>query len=386
MIAYHSTELVNNFNLKPIKKRIAMMTKNRSGIPAKLKALFTIPFALLVFVLFAEFTISGPDKTRYSLRSELQESKTAKDLPGLWQNKSEESFGELICFDQEKMYVLDKSGATRELYYLVDHDRLRLATFPDGLSSSNLFMKFALDGPNLKLWWSNDESGTYTKTRYANSMDLVLGNTGLKIDLPVISRYRILEDPSKVYNLFLGSSAGSGTTPVLILEGREVDLERFPQRLEEVMNSFKVVDRPYITALFHVDKDITMEWVSRIRQVMREQDALKLADAGIPYNKDVSPVIMHSVALPRLLPPRDAKFMKEEDLPKEGIGLYKLDLAERNITPAQLDRELKDFIKSNEKFVMVLEYDNQIPYGVYLEAVDIIFNAIYDLREKQAMD
>ena len=119
--------------------------------------------------------------------------------------------------------------------------------------------------------------------------------------------------------------------------------------------------------------------------MMRENDALKYADAGIPYGNNVSPVIMHSVALPRLLPPMDAKFIEEEELQDKGIGLYKLNLAARNITPADVDRELKEFIKNNEKFVMVLEYDNKTPYGEYMEAVDIIFNAIYELREKQAL-
>ena len=386
VITYHSVELVNNFNLKPIKKRIAMMTKNRSGIPAKLKALFIIPFALLVFVFFAEFTISGPDKIKYSFRSELQENRIARDLTGLWINNSKGSFGEFICFDSEKMYILDSKGATRELYYLVDNDRLKLSASQDKVSSSNMFMKFSLDGDNLTLWWSNTESGTYLKTGFENSMDLVLGRSGLNIELPVISRYRILEDQSKIYNLFLGTSKESGSGPRLILEGEEIDLDEFPEKLNEVRGNYNILDHPYLTALFHVDKNMGMEWVTRIRQMMRENNALKLADAGIPSEKDISPVIRHSVALPRLLPPMDAKFIEEEDLEKEGIALYKLNLAERNITPGQVDSELKEFITTHSKYVMVLEYDNKTPYGEYLEAVDIIFNAIYDLREKQALD
>ncbi len=63
VIGYHSVELVNNFNLKPIKKRIAMMTKIRSGRPARLKAMLVIPFAIALFLLFADFTVKGPDDT-----------------------------------------------------------------------------------------------------------------------------------------------------------------------------------------------------------------------------------------------------------------------------------------------------------------------------------
>ncbi len=386
VITYHSVELVNNFNLKPIKKRIAMMTKNRSGIPAKLKALFIIPFALLVFVLFAEFIITSPDKTKRTLRSELKASKISQELTGLWMGNSKESFLNLVSFDSEKMYVLESSGTTREYYYQAEKGQLRLAHSPEGLSNSKVFMKFSVDGDNLTLWWSKTESSIYSKTNYGNSMDLVLDKTKLKIDLPVILRYRILEDQGKVYNLFLGYSNGSGVEPGLILQNEKVSFKDFPEKLNEVRNSYKILDQPYLTALLHVDKNMKMEWVSKIRHMMRENDALKYAEAGIPYDQSVSPVIRHSVALPRLLPPMDARFIEEEELPGKGIGLYKLNLAERNTTPADVDRELKDFIKSNKKFVMVLEYDNLTPYGEYMEAVDMIFNAIYDLREKQALD
>ena len=54
---------------------------------------------------------------------------------------------------------------------------------------------------------------------------------------------------------------------------------------------------------------------------MRENDALKYAEAGIPYDQNVSQVLRHSVALPRMLPPMDAKWLEEEELPKQGIGL-----------------------------------------------------------------
>ncbi len=59
VIGYHSVELVNNFNLKPIKNRIVMMNKTKSGLPAKLKATLVAPFAILIFFLFADFTLKG---------------------------------------------------------------------------------------------------------------------------------------------------------------------------------------------------------------------------------------------------------------------------------------------------------------------------------------
>ncbi|TAJ08137.1 hypothetical protein DMA11_21590 [Marinilabiliaceae bacterium JC017] len=56
LISIRSVELVNNFNLLSIKKRITMMNKNKSGRWAQLKAIATIPLMLSAFFLFADMT------------------------------------------------------------------------------------------------------------------------------------------------------------------------------------------------------------------------------------------------------------------------------------------------------------------------------------------
>ena len=57
LISIRSVELVNNFNLLSIKKTIAMMNKVKSGFFAKLKAIVAIPIIVVVFVLFADFSL-----------------------------------------------------------------------------------------------------------------------------------------------------------------------------------------------------------------------------------------------------------------------------------------------------------------------------------------
>ncbi|TLX77085.1 hypothetical protein E9993_05220 [Labilibacter sediminis] len=56
LISIRSVELVNNFNLLSIKKRIAMMNKSKSGRIAQLKALLVIPILSFAFVFFANCT------------------------------------------------------------------------------------------------------------------------------------------------------------------------------------------------------------------------------------------------------------------------------------------------------------------------------------------
>ena len=56
LISIRSVELVNNFNLLSIKKRIAMMNKIKSGRIAKLKAIIVLPLLAVAFLFFANMT------------------------------------------------------------------------------------------------------------------------------------------------------------------------------------------------------------------------------------------------------------------------------------------------------------------------------------------
>ena len=97
VIGYHSVELVNNFNLKPIKKRIAMMNKSRSGVPAKFKAMLVAPVAILVFFLFADFTLRGSSAT----------TDPVKELSGLWIKQSDDNFSKALYIEDGKFSYMD---------------------------------------------------------------------------------------------------------------------------------------------------------------------------------------------------------------------------------------------------------------------------------------
>lgn len=384
VITYHSVELVNNFNLKPIKKRIAMMTKLKSGIPAKLKALLVIPFALLLFLFFADFTISGTDNSFLKIIPRMKEKQDQEKFIGLWKNNDEGAYGQLIFFNSEKMYILEEQSGCREYYYSISENLLTLSFNPE--RSVNMVMKYKLTDSELTVYWSNIEFSVYQKTPFKNSMELLLANKDMKIDLPVILRYRLMEDQSRVYDIFLGYPDESKTgDPELIFLKTGIDFEQFPEMLEKEKKNYKAIDHPFLTAVLHIDKDMPMKYVYKLKQLMRENNSLKFADAGIPYDGEVLPVLRHTVGLPRLLPPMDAKIIEKEEIRKRGIGIFEIDLAARNITPAALDRDLKKFIQENNKFVMILKYDNETPYGEYMETVDMIFDAVYDLREELAL-
>ncbi len=117
VIGYHSVELVNNFNLKPIKKRIAMMNKNKSGLPARFKAALVAPFAILVFFLFADFTLKGSSAS----------SDPVKELSGLWIKQSKDDFSPALLIQKDQISY--KEGLEIRNYFL-QVEEVGTGTFP----------------------------------------------------------------------------------------------------------------------------------------------------------------------------------------------------------------------------------------------------------------
>jgi biopolymer transport protein ExbD len=239
----------------------------------------------------------------------------------------------------------------------------------------------------MKIWWNDIGATAYQRTAFDNTLDLFLDKQGVRIELPMISRYRILEKQDLVYKICLGFDSGGST--VLTFNNEKINMDQLAGKVNAERARHNKLDVNKLTGVLYADKNMPMKEVAGIRQLLREINALKLADAGYPHKSgmEVSPVLYHTIALPRLLPPTDAKIMDKADVEKMGTALHVIDLTARNSTPADVHKELTEFIKQHDggKYVFSLEYDNEIPYGQYIEAVDMVFSVVYEYRDKLAM-
>ena len=328
VIGYHSVELVNNFNLKPIKQRIAMMNKNRSGMPAKLKATLVAPFAILVFFLFADFTLKGSDS----------------ELP----------------------------------------DPLNELSGREGAAGTKI--RYELKGTELSLWWNDSQLSRYNKSSSKNTLDQILTEQKLQIELPYISQYRLMENEDLLYRICMGKKE-DGTT-AFTFNGSPFKLKELTGRVEKEQGKLSKLDQNSINALFLVDRGVPMEQVAQVRQVLRKMGALHFAEGGYPHGDiELSPLLYHAVALPRLLPPLNAKILDKKEMEKAGGKVITIDLAARNTTPRDVDQNLQQFIRENQgKYVISLEYDGAVPYGQYVESVDMVTMVVYRFRKEQALE
>ncbi len=373
VIGYHTVELVNNFNLKPIKKRIAMMNKTRSGMPAKLKAMLVVPFALIIFFLFADFTLKGTDGSQMSVD---------KQLWGLWIKQGEDSFSKSLLI-KDSRFIYSEGMEIRD-YLLKTEGNSLILSEREGFPGTSL--EFEQHGDELILWWNDSQKSRYVKSKAENTLDHYLVIAGITADLPSISKYRLM-DENLVYRISYGKDSGGGNS--LAFNGKSFNLIDLEELIQEEKNQVNKLDQNSLTALFLIDRTIPMVLVNQVREELRKINTLHIAEGGYPHgDMDLSPLLYHTVGLPRLLPPMGAKTLDKKEVEKRGGIIYTVDLAARNTTPEDVDAGLQQFIRKNEgsKYVISLEYDGAIPYGQYVETVDMIFKVIYRFRNELSLE
>lgn len=351
-----------------------MMNKSKSGLPAKLKATLVAPFAILIFFLFADFTLKG---------SESKTNLASEDLQGLWIGQTEDGFSPYLMINGD-LFSFTEGVEIRSFKLRFAGDKLILSRTPETTETS---LKYEYKGDRLILWWNDTHSSHYIRSSADNTLDQLLMESGLKLDLPFISQYRLMEDESRLYRLSMGKKA-SGEL-LLTFDGEPLSIDMLPDKVNKARMKLNKIDQSSLTALFLVDRKVPMQDVKRVREVLRKMEALRIAEGGYPQGDlSLSPLIYHAVALPRLLPPLHAKILNKEEVEKFGTELYTIDLAARNTTPRDMDDGLRDFIGSNDdgKYIISLEYDGAIPYGQYVEAVDMVWKIVYSFRNSLAME
>jgi hypothetical protein len=313
-----------------------------------------------------------------------------ESLTGIWERYKGIPGGEgqdlmgLLCITPEKFSYIEGLNEVREFYWKLVDGALMLSSIKDAPGTD---LKIDLDGEDLKVWWTDQGYQTYRRTGAENTLDLVLGRLDVRIDPPEISQYRILEDRRLIYYLSLGFRDDGSVA--LLFNFKPVDTKELKARVEEYCSGINKLDRSRLTAMLWVDRDMPMAEVIKVKEELRKANALKIADGGYPWGTEhsVSPLLYSSVALPRLLPPPDAEIMEKDQVEKEGIRLFTIDLSQRNTTPADVEKNLERFIGENEggKYLFSLEYDGQIPYGQYIESVDMVFKVVYGFRRELSM-
>ena len=185
----------------------------------------------------------------------------------------------------------------------------------------------------------------------------------------------------------LGKDSDNGWA--LTFNGKSVTLSELTGLIESEKERVFMLDQSRFTVMFLVDREVPMSQLDKVRQELRRSGSLHIAEGGYPHGDlALSPLLYHTVALPRLLPPLNAKVLDKKEMENLGGKLHTIDLSARNTTPRDVDDGLRKFIQDNSdgKYVISLEYDGEIPYGQYVESVDMVWKTIHSFRNRLAME
>ncbi len=371
-ISIPSVQLVNNFNLISIKKRIAMMNKIKSGFKAKLKAFIIIPFALITFLLFANLTVNGPGKVLKNF-SFFESQNSINQVKGLWKNETKDTYGYLIKFSEDKFSILENRVKLKEYNYKIKDNNIVL-NVPNG---EPIALKFQITNNKIKIWWNDLNSSEFTKTNFENSLDVFLAEKNLNIKPPTVKNYKKLERPELC--LFVGIHENK--VIVQNQTGEFADLEKL---IIDEKSKFNQLDLNIVTIQLAVDENTAMKQIYELQQILRRNNLLKTG--YVCYPNDNAAYLYPPTAFTRKLPPIDVEEFELEDLVKKSIEFFEIDATDIENNVEIIKPKLTKFISESEKYVIGLTFNNSTSYKDYSDYNDMVFSIILDFRNQYALE
>ena len=330
LISIRSVELVNNFNLLSIKKRIAMMNKIKSGNGAKLKALLVIPMVVFAFFFFADMT------GRTLIVDNNNESTTMEFTPVL---KNHTAINSIKNEAVEKQEVVSEIDDSEEVITSQQNEKLE---FIEGHYAINLLKK--------------EGSGSL-------SME----------ELPIVKLPKA--SAAKVYDEAYVLSKIVLTGDKCFVGGKKVDIDH----CNAVMHQLSQKENGRKSIILEIDVETPMKEVDKIKHALRLNDLLKIGYA-VEAEKSLE-LISSSTAIVNLLPPKEAKMLSKEEAFFEGIKMFTIGT---NSNLKNVSRRLRDHIEDSKKYVILYEYNNYTTYNDYIQTLDMIYSTVWKLRREYA--
>jgi hypothetical protein len=368
LISIRSVELVNNFNLLSIKKRIAMMNKIQSGFTAKLKALFAIPIITVLFLLFAKCSFDQSDSVSTDTNS--------GELTGSWMSVEKDApFAQFIEFKDGKLHVVEiienVNGVNLDEYVVqTKNNRLILSS-----DKKNLKLKYELLGDLLRIWWDENTVVDYVNSPKGKSYILV-GQEFADLKRPQVVLPRKFDYNKIQIRIYFDKKD-------FYINEKRCTGDDFENVLKAAIIKCGEKEKNIMASL-DIHADAQMKDVNMILTTLINNNILKIGYIADPIDKQKYKAALYGIA--RLLPPKDKAFtlLDQADLEKKGVKFHKMDISV-GITDIQKTKiELKNFIEASKKYVLKMEYSNNTSYNTFIEGNDMVNIVVDELRNAYA--
>ena len=374
-ITIPSVQLVNNFNLISIKNRIYMMNKIKSGFVAKLKALLIIPTAIFTFILFANLTLNGPGNVLTNL-SFFEIQNNMNQLKGLWINTSNDNYGYQVLFENQKFSVIDHKIELKEYPYQLQGNQIVLSA----RGNEEISIKYEVSNGQLKIWWNQTDYSLYKKSEYNNSLDDYLAAFNESINLPVIENYGLLQRLDLCIDVAMVNDR-------IYVNKVLTDYTKLKDALIKEKSRINHLDAQLITIRIFADKNLSMDYMNKLNQVLRQLGLLKVAHMGKVNDDKVSKLQRGFIGMAKKLPPLEGiEIIPDEELTDQGITLFEMDATNPENSPNALKPKFEQVLTNSDKYIADLYYDKTTIFNTYIGYQDMARSVVYEFRNRYATD
>jgi hypothetical protein len=351
------------------------MNKIKSGFVAKLKALLIIPTAIFTFILFANLTLNGPGNVLTNL-SFFEIQNNINQLKGLWKNTSDNSYGYQLLFENQKFSVIDNKIELKEYPYQLHENQIVLSA----PGNQEISIKYEITSGQLKIWWNESEYSLYKKSEYDNSLDDYLAIVNESIDLPIIENYGLLQRLDLCIDVAM-------VNDLIYVNKVLTDYTNLKDALIKEKSRINHLDAPLITIRIFADKNLSMDYMNKLNQVLRQLGLLKVAHIGKVNDDKVSKLQRGFIGMAKKLPPLEGfEIIPNEELTDRGITLFEMDATNPENSPGALKPKFEQVLTNSDKYIADLHYDKTTILNTYIGYQDMARSVVYEFRNRYATD
>jgi hypothetical protein len=169
----------------------------------------------------------------------------------------------------------------------------------------------------------------------------------------------------------------------MLLNNEKVDLENLQLKMVVASANKDPFDSPGAVPILVIDARCSMKSVTQLFNKMRDINELRHILSVKPFDEKVPEIFYHNVGIPRLLPPKDAVLIPEEEF-MNGGNLIRIDLNNRYTSIEKVKNQLINEILQNRKYVILYIYNDSTSYKDYMTYLDQVYQVIFEKRNQVA--
>lgn len=217
------------------------------------------------------------------------------------------------------------------------------------------------------------------------------------LELPATDAAQKMEHINLTKNVYLVQS-NDATDPkcLIIVDGQTVDLQKFPEVMEEWRSCYNEADAPLLSCRLNIDKSLKMKDVDEVREALANMRFCRIQYAVIPKTPELDSRYYTFLSLPMRMPVRFVDTSAYQEMLHDiGDNPDQINVSQNTsrdylINGVSMRGEgcksvLKRLMQQDPNYVIRFKVNEDMLYGDYMVILTTAFEALNELKDEYAM-